>query len=126
MEVKTGQVKAYVGGVDFFNFEYDMVGEGRRQVGSTIKPYLYSLAMENGMTPCDPISNSSAYSKWHVKGAGGGTLLLRNALKRSLNGASTQLMQRFSYDGRVFKDFLSRNYGINLPGVEPTPTLCLV
>ena len=125
MEVKTGQVKAYVGGVDFFNFEYDMVGEGRRQVGSTIKPYLYSLAMENGLTPCDPISNSSAYANWHVKGAGGGTLPLRNALKRSLNGASTQLMKRFSYDGRVFKEFLTRNYGINLPGVEPTPTLCL-
>ncbi len=125
MEAKTGQVKAYVGGLDFYTFEYDMVGEGRRQVGSTIKPYLYSLAVENGMTPCDPISNSSAYRTWHVKGAGGGTLPLRGALKRSLNGASTQLMHRFSTDGRVFKDFLTRNFGINLPGVDPTPTLCL-
>ena len=125
LEAKTGQVKAYVGGVDFFNFEYDMVGEGRRQVGSTIKPYLYSLAVENGMTPCDPIANASAYPSWHVKGAGGGTLPLRNALKKSLNGASTQLMKRFSYDGSVFKEFLHRSYGINLPGVDPTPTLCL-
>ena len=57
MDVKTGAVKAYVGGLDFTHFQYDMVMEGRRQVGSTIKPFLYSLAMENGFSPCDHAPN---------------------------------------------------------------------
>lgn len=51
MDPKTGAVKAYVGGLDYTHFMYDMVSLGRRQVGSTIKPFLYSLAMENGFTP---------------------------------------------------------------------------
>ncbi|MGL4293666.1 MAG: transglycosylase domain-containing protein, partial [Bacteroidales bacterium] len=53
MDSRTGHVKAYVGGPDFSNFQYDMVTSGRRQVGSTIKPFLYTLAMEEGRTPCD-------------------------------------------------------------------------
>lgn len=53
MDTHNGNVKAYVGGIDFKFFQYDMVNMGRRQVGSTIKPYLYTLSMESGMTPCD-------------------------------------------------------------------------
>lgn len=53
MDTHTGFVKAYVGGIDYKFFQYDMVNMGRRQVGSTIKPYLYTLAMEEGITPCD-------------------------------------------------------------------------
>ena len=53
----TGHVKAYVGGPDFTYFQYDMVNQGRRQVGSTIKPYLYSLAMSEGYWPCDTTVN---------------------------------------------------------------------
>lgn len=53
MDVLTGYVKAYVGGIDYKYFQYDMVNQGRRQVGSTIKPFLYTLAMEEGFTPCD-------------------------------------------------------------------------
>ena len=49
----TGHVKAYVGGPNFSFFQYDMVTKGKRQIGSTIKPFLYTLAMEEGMTPCD-------------------------------------------------------------------------
>lgn len=49
----TGQVKAYVGGPNYRFFQYDMVNVGRRQVGSTIKPYLYALSMQEGFTPCD-------------------------------------------------------------------------
>ena len=52
-DVHTGYVRAYVGGIDFKYFKYDMVNMGRRQVGSTIKPFLYTLAMEEGATPCD-------------------------------------------------------------------------
>jgi penicillin-binding protein 1A len=53
MDPRTGAVKAYVGGPNFRYFQYDMITTGKRQVGSTIKPFLYSLAMENGITPCD-------------------------------------------------------------------------
>ena len=57
MDPVTGAVKAYVGGLDYTHFMYDMVTGGRRQVGSTIKPFLYSLAMENGFSPCDLAPN---------------------------------------------------------------------
>ena len=53
MDPRSGHVKAYVGGTDFRAFQYDMINMGRRQVGSTVKPYLYALAMENDFTPCD-------------------------------------------------------------------------
>lgn len=53
MDTHSGFVKAYVGGINFNYFKYDMVNTGRRQVGSTIKPYLYTLSMEEGITPCD-------------------------------------------------------------------------
>ena len=53
MDPRTGHVKAYVGGIDYNNFQYDMVNGGRRQIGSTIKPFLYSLAMIEGISPCD-------------------------------------------------------------------------
>ncbi|MDR1357513.1 MAG: transglycosylase domain-containing protein [Tannerellaceae bacterium] len=53
MDAHTGHVKAYVGGIDYYNFQYDMVTGGRRQIGSTMKPFLYSLAMIEGINPCD-------------------------------------------------------------------------
>ncbi|MFW6277232.1 MAG: transglycosylase domain-containing protein [Prolixibacteraceae bacterium] len=55
METETGQVKAYVGGPNYKHFMYDMVTGGKRQVGSTVKPFLYTLAMENGLTPCTKV-----------------------------------------------------------------------
>ncbi|MBP6065183.1 transglycosylase domain-containing protein [Bacteroides sp.] len=55
MDPINGYVKAYVGGPNYTNFQYDMAMVGRRQVGSTIKPYLYALAMENGFSPCDEV-----------------------------------------------------------------------
>ncbi|MBR0246777.1 MAG: transglycosylase domain-containing protein [Bacteroidales bacterium] len=58
IEPGSGRVKAYVGGPDYRYFKYDNVRQGRRQVGSTIKPFIYTLAMESGMTPCDPVLNS--------------------------------------------------------------------
>ncbi|MDR0835656.1 MAG: transglycosylase domain-containing protein [Tannerella sp.] len=55
MDSRNGHVKAYVGGIDFASFQYDMVSQGRRQIGSTMKPFLYSLAMTEGFTPCDQL-----------------------------------------------------------------------
>ena len=59
MEPRTGYVKAYVGGPDYRAFQYDMVNKGRRQVGSTMKPYLYTMAMESGYSPCDQVINQT-------------------------------------------------------------------
>ena len=53
MDPHTGHVKAYVGGTNFAQFQYDMVTKGRRQIGSTVKPYLFTLAMDEGLWPCD-------------------------------------------------------------------------
>jgi penicillin-binding protein 1A len=55
METETGKVKAYVGGPNYKYFMYDMVKGGKRQVGSTVKPFLYTLAMQNGYTPCTKV-----------------------------------------------------------------------
>ncbi len=55
MENGSGQVKAYVGGPSYEYFMYDMVKGGKRQVGSTVKPFLYTLAMQNGLTPCTKV-----------------------------------------------------------------------
>ena len=57
MEPRTGHIKAYVGGPDYHYFQYDMVSMGKRQVGSTIKPILYTLAMQEGLGPCDKVLN---------------------------------------------------------------------
>ena len=57
MDPKTGHVKAYVGGINYKHFKYDHVKIGKRQVGSTFKPFLYSLAMQEGYTPCSEVSN---------------------------------------------------------------------
>lgn len=55
MDPRNGHVKAYVGGPNYHYFQYDMAMVGRRQVGSTVKPFLYTLAMENGFSPCDEV-----------------------------------------------------------------------
>lgn len=57
MVPQTGEVRAYVGGPDYKHFMYDMVSVGKRQVGSTIKPFLYTLVMQEGLSPCDKVPN---------------------------------------------------------------------
>ncbi len=55
VDTESGKVKAYVGGPNYKYFMYDMVKDGKRQVGSTVKPFLYTLAMQNGLTPCTKV-----------------------------------------------------------------------
>ena len=57
IEPVTGHIKAYVGGPNYRYFKYDNVRQGKRQVGSTVKPFLYTLAMQSGMTPCTKVVN---------------------------------------------------------------------
>ena len=94
MEPTTGDIKAWVGGINWEHFQYDHVKQGKRQVGSTFKPFVYATAIINlGMTPCTPISNAS-YSRgsWHVKGSGG-MLRMKDGLAHSKNPIAVRLME---------------------------------
>jgi len=131
MDPVNGQVKAYVGGLDFTHFMYDMVTEGRRQVGSTIKPYLYSLAMENGFSPCDLAPNVQrtymvAGKPWTPRNGSrsryGAMVTLKWGLAQSNNWISAYLMSRLN--PQQFVQML-HDYGINNPDIHPSMSLCL-
>ena len=128
---QNGHVKAYVGGLDFSHFAYDMVMEGRRQVGSTIKPLLYSLAMENGFSPCDEAPNVQqtymvAGKPWTPRNSGraryGQMVTLKWGLQQSNNWISAYLMSKLN--PQAFVDLLHQ-YGINNPEIHPSMSLCL-
>jgi len=132
MDAKTGAVKAYVGGTDFQYFQYDMVNMGRRQVGSTIKPFLYSLAMEEGMTPCDQLLHVQPYldagpyqEPWTPKNAGatriGELVTIKWGLQASSNWITAHLMSRMS---PVTFVRLLRSYGLR-GEIDPVVSLCL-
>ncbi|MDR0547315.1 MAG: transglycosylase domain-containing protein [Dysgonamonadaceae bacterium] len=132
MEPQSGAVKAYVGGIDFKYFQYDMVTMGRRQVGSTIKPFLYSLAMESGLTPCNEMMHvaQTLYDDlgrdWTpnntVKSREGEMVSLRWGLQQSDNWVSAYLMKELS--PRAFKRKLIEAYGFSEP-IDAVPSLCL-
>lgn len=94
MEPATGDIKAWVGGINWQHFQYDHVKQGKRQVGSTFKPFVYATAiMHLGMTPCSTVSNAS-FNKgsYHVPGKGG-MLTLKNALAQSQNPVALRLAE---------------------------------
>lgn len=124
MDNRTGEVKAYVGGLNYAHFQYDMATQGKRQVGSTIKPYLYALAMENGMTPCDVVPNERrSYGGWCPRGGGGGGMItLKSALASSNNAVSAYLIDRFTPS--QFVEIL-RLFGIKDRNIFPCMPLCL-
>ena len=131
MDPTTGAVKAYVGGLDYTHFMYDMVTGGRRQVGSTIKPFLYSLAMENGFSPCDLAPNVQrtymvAGMPWTPRNAShkraGEMVTLKWGLAQSSNWISAYLMSKLSPQQFVQ---LLHVYGINNPDIHPSMSLCL-
>ena len=128
---QNGHVKAYVGGLNWEHFAYDMVMEGRRQVGSTIKPYLYSLAMENGFSPCDEVLNVQqtymvAGQPWTPRNGSkaryGEMVTLKWGLQQSNNWISAYLMSKLN--PQAFVDLL-REYGIRNPSIHPSMALCL-
>ncbi|MGM9704407.1 MAG: transglycosylase domain-containing protein [Prevotella sp.] len=131
MDPLTGEVKAYVGGLDFSHFMYDMVTMGHRQVGSTIKPFLYSLAMENGFSPCDKAPNVQktyivAGKPWTPRNSSrrryGENVTLKWGLAQSNNWISAYLMSRLN--PRQFVGLL-HDYGIYNPDIYPSMSLCL-
>lgn len=93
----TGEIKAWVGGINWQHFQYDHIKQGKRQVGSTFKPFVYATAIMNlGMTPCSQVSNAT-YTKgsWKVEGSGG-QLTLRDALAHSKNPVAVRLIEMTS------------------------------
>ena len=107
MEPKTGHIKAWVGGIDYKYFQYDHVGQGARQVGSTFKPFVYATAIEQlGMSPCDSIIDSpfmihkgrhNVTEDWEPKNSDRqyrGMVTLRRALANSINTVSAKLMDK--------------------------------
>jgi penicillin-binding protein 1A len=135
MSPHNGHVKAYVGGLDFHHFAYDMATEGRRQVGSTIKPFLYSLVMMASganMTPCDMVTNVQrtymvAGKPWTPRNGSraryGEEVTLKWGLQQSNNWISAYLITNKTTP-KNFVDIL-HSFGINNPEIHPSPSLCL-
>ncbi len=131
MNPHNGHVLAYVGGIDFSNFQYDMVMQGRRQVGSTIKPFLYSLAMVDGALPCDSVLHSQPEIRlengriWRPRNASRKRIdemvSIQWGLQHSDNWVTARLMSRTS--PHTFLNLL-RSYGLKSE-ITATPAMCL-
>ncbi len=127
MEPESGYVRAYVGGANYNYFKYDQVMQGQRQVGSTFKPFLYTLAMQEGYTPCDvavnlPQSFVTGNTVWTPKGGGNGaTVTLKWGLTTSNNNISAYLMKQFGPEALVQ---MAHNMGIKCY-LEPVHSLCV-
>jgi penicillin-binding protein 1A len=133
MDPRTGYIKAWVGGIDYEHFAYDHVRQGKRQVGSTFKPFVYSVAVDEGYSPCYELPNVPVtfykgeygiLKDWTPKnsdGEYGGTVSLKYGLANSLNTVTAKLMKLFGPD-RVIK--MARSMGISSK-LEPTPALAL-
>lgn len=132
MNPHDGYVKAYVGGPDFRFFKYDAVSQQRKQVGSTIKPFLYTLAIQDGYSPCYEIENiprnfEVGDSVWTPRSSGpreyhGTMVTLRWGLAQSENYISAWVMKQFSPGAVV--DLMGR-MGINTRYVEAVPSIFL-
>ena len=130
IEPGTGHIKAYVGGPDYRYFKYDNVRQGKRQVGSTIKPFLYTQAMESGMTPCDPVLNAPVViatgneeETWSPQDphADGTVVNLTWGLAHSSNSVSAYLMKQLGAPSMVS---MMRKMGIG-GFVDPVVSLCV-
>ncbi len=134
LEPETGHVKAYVGGPNYRYFKYDNVRQGKRQVGSTIKPFLYTLAMQEGMSPCDKVVNvpqtfivgTEAEDTWTPKSTDrdewiGQTVTLKWGLTKSSNNISAYLMKQFGPHAMVE---MMRKMGVG-SYVPEVPSLCV-
>lgn len=123
MDPVTGYVKAYVGGINYAHFQYDMCSKAHRQVGSTIKPYLYTLAIYNDMSPDDQILNvEKSYGNWTPRNGSraryGEMVPLRWALAQSNNWVSAALIDRYGPHALInmlHKFGINHNYQATLP-----------
>lgn len=130
MDPKNGHIKAYVGGPDYRYFMYDMVSNGKRQVGSTIKPILYTLAMQEGLGPCDKVPNIPQTfiladgKPWAARGGTkrqGEMVTLRWGLANSENNISGWVLKQFT--PQAVAD-MARKMGIT-SFIDPVPSIFL-
>ncbi len=131
IEPGTGEVRAYVGGPSYKYFKYDNVRQGKRQVGSTVKPFLYTLAMQEGMSPCDKVVNMPQTFKvngetWTPRSTDradyiGKTVTLKWGLTHSSNNISAYLMKQF---GPVAMARMMRKMGVT-SHIDEVYSLCV-
>lgn len=131
LDPHTGFVKAWVGGFDFKHFQYDHVGQARRQVGSTFKPFVYATAIREGLDPCMELPNQKTcfqmpkpQPEWcpeNSDAAYGGMVTLEYALANSMNTITAWLMKKY---GPEAVTVLARHMGVKSP-MDPVPSLCL-
>ena len=111
MEPQTGHIKAWVGGINYKYFQYDHVGQGARQVGSTFKPFVYATAIEQlGMSPCDTIIDGpfmirkgkhNVTEDWEPRNSDHqyrGMVTLKKALAYSINTVSAKLIDKTGHE----------------------------
>lgn len=123
MEPQTGQVKVWVGGINYKHFQYDHVGQGARQVGSTFKPFVYATAIEQqGYSPCDSIIDApytipkgrhNVTETWTPRNSNGtykGMVTLKYALANSINTVSAKLIDKVGPDAVID---LVKKLGVN-------------
>ncbi|MDB5024854.1 MAG: penicillin-binding protein [Mucilaginibacter sp.] len=132
MDPTTGYIKAWIGGINFEHFKYDQVKNGTRQVGSTAKPFTYSVAIDNGYSPCMKVDNVPVSIPWEGHPEGytpkqssydlqPGLITLRTALAFSQNYVTAYVMKQV---GPVPVVTLIKKMGITSP-VPPYPSICL-
>ncbi|MCB0430765.1 MAG: transglycosylase domain-containing protein [Flavobacteriales bacterium] len=129
----TGFIKAWVGGIDYKHFAYDHVYQGKRQVGSTFKPIVYALAIQQGLEPCHEVANYPVifekerfnlpenWSPQNADGEYGGMLSLKYGLANSINTVTAWIMKQYGPQAVVN---LARKMGIT-SHLDPVPSLCL-
>ncbi len=134
MDPHTGAVKAYVAGLNYKYFKYDnILGQGRRQVGSTMKPFLYSFAMENDFSPCDEFPNTAptyddGTTTWTPRNDShareGEMVTLKWGLSQSNNWIAARLMMALG-NPRAFVNFLHESIGLQNQEIDPSVSICL-
>lgn len=132
MDPRSGHVKAYVGGPNYHYFQYDMAMVGRRQVGSTIKPFLYTLAMENGFSPCDEVRHveytliDENGKPWTPRNANkkliGDMVTVKWGLANSDNWITAYLMSKLN---PYYLKRLIHTFGVRNRDIVPSVSLCL-
>ena len=132
MDPRSGHVKAYVGGPNYHYFQYDMAMVGRRQVGSTIKPFLYTLAMENGFSPCDEVR----HVEYTLIDENGKPWTPRNANKKLIGDMVTVKWGLANSDNLITAYLMSKlnpynlkrlihTFGVRNRDIVPSVSLCL-
>lgn len=136
MEPQTGEVKAWVGGINFKNFKYDHVKQGKRQVGSTFKPFVYATAIDQlKLSPCDTLPMSrftieagtfGNLKDWSPQNAGNegyeGMVTLKNALANSVNSVTARLIAKTG--PRPVIDLVGK-LGIDTTNIPAVPAIAL-